>query len=368
MNSTKSLKHSLLLSLFIVTLIFAFFYASTDVVNAKTIKPSGKKDTTDAKRIIKALKKYKTVTLKKGKKYYLASPIKARSNRTIIATGAVIKCKKNILYQGIKKTNYGSLKNFKIKGGVWKATTKAGFKGSTIAFVHAQGITLENMTIKNTNYDGHALEFVACKNVHLSKVKVIPQGTARKTQEAQVQFDIATVATYPRLKGTGKANGAICKNVTMENCTVKGNRAVATGYAYKDSKYLNRAHTGITLKNNTLTGMNAEGVFLVNTKSAVVEGNKITSNYTTSSSDKAIGLHIINIGDIANSNHKVTGNTIKGHKYGLRAYAQGSVNLNVVTITGNKLYSKKGKGNALMASYKFIDDLIEENNELYKWA
>lgn len=368
MKNTAELKRIFLLLLVIMTLIFAFLYASTEVVDAKTIKPSGKKDATDTKRILNALKKYKTVTLKKGKKYYLASPIKAKSNRTIIATGAVIKCKKNILYQGIKKTNYGSLKNFKIKGGVWKATTKAGFKGSTIAFVHAQGITLENMTIKNTNYNGHALEFVACKNVRLSKVKVIPLGAARKSQEAQVQFDIATVATYPRLKGTGKANGAICKNITMEKCTVKGNRAVATGYAYKDSKYLNKAHTGITLKNNTLTGVNAEGVFLVNTRNAVVEGNKIISKYTVSDSDKAIGLHIINIGNITSSNHKVTGNTIKGYKYGLRAYAQGSVNLNIVTITDNKLYSKKGRGNALMASYKFIDDLFEENNALYKWA
>ena len=370
MNINEKLHSSKLLeAALIITIAFIVLIMSATAVEASTkvIKPSGKKDGTDLRRIHNAMKKHSVIKLKKGKKYYLQSPIHVKSNRTIIATGAVIKCKQNILYQDIKKKNYSSLKNFTLRGGVWKSTSKSGFKGTSVAFIHAQNITIEDTTVKNTNYNGHAFEFVACKNVTMRGVKVIPKGAARKSQEAMVQFDIATVATYPRLKGTGKANGAICKDITMENCTVKGNRAVSTGYSYKDSKYLNKAHTRITLKNNTLTGVHAEGVFLVNTKKAVVSGNKIISKYTSSGSDKAIGLHIINIGNITGSNHTVTGNTVKGYKYGLRAYARGSVNLNIVTITGNKLYSKKGKSNALMANERFIDELNESNNELYKW-
>ena len=369
MNSKTIRTHSVitLVIIFVLALAFMCSFAEDACAKTKTVKPSGKKDSTDVKRIHSALKKYSVVKLKKGKKYYLASPIHVKSNRTIDATGAVIKCKHNILYQDIKKTNYGSLKNFTIKGGVWKSTSKAGFKGSSIAFIHAQNIKVIGMKIKNTNYNGHALEFVACKDVLVDGVKITPKGAARKSQEAMVQFDIATGATYPRLKGTKRANGAICKNITMTGCTVKGNRAVATGYAYKDSKYLNKAHTNIKLNKNTLTSVNAEGAFLVNVKSATVTGNKITSKYKSTSSDKGTGLHILSVGKITDTNYTVTGNTIKGYKYGLRAYSQSSVRLHLLTLENNKRYCKRGKDSALRADYKYLDELVDNNNEFYKW-
>lgn len=334
----------------------------------KVVAPSGKKDNTDYKNITSALKKYKTVKLKKGKKYYLSSPILLRSDRKIVATGATIVAKKGIMYSPLKKGGYSNLKNITVKGGTWKSSAKNGFSKTSIGVVHGTNIKFTDMVIKAPNYSGHAFEFVGCQNVTVDNVKIQPVAANKgANQETMIQIDIAVDATYPAFKGTKFGDGTTCKNVVIRNSTIRGNRGIATGYSYKDDKYINKVHTGVTLENNTITAYGGEGVFLVGAKDAVVRNNTIVSNYTASTSDKATGLHILGVGNEPNTKFTVTGNTVKGYKYGIRAYSRTSTPLNTVIITGNKTYCKAGEAPAIQADTKYITNLTKENNTQAKW-
>ena len=366
----KSKKHlSMIITAVLVLSVCCMNIATTDVgaASKKVVKPSGKKDNTDVKRINKALKKYGTVKLKKGKKYYLTSPITLRSNRTLDATGAVIVGKKDLISAKIKKANYENLKNVTIKGGTWKYKSKKGYNRTSMSFVHSSNIKLLNMGIKSANYNGHAIELVGCKDVLISNVKIKPCGTAKKSQETMVQIDIATNATYPRLKGTGLGNGATCQNIVIQNCRITGNRGIATGYDYNNSGYQGRMHTGIRIQNNTITGKNAEGLFLVNTENATVTGNTIVSEYTNYSSDKAIGLHYLMIAKSDRATLVCSNNTIKGGKYAVRAYSQSGRNLFTVMLLNNRCYCKKGASSAIQAANKGIDELFMDGNTTYTW-
>ncbi len=367
----KSTKHSLLITrILMLALIFVMIFAGSAFAAGKstTVKPSGKKDTTDVKRIIQAMNNYKTVKLQKGKKYYFASPLHlTKSNRTLIATGATIVAPQNILVTDFKKANYSNIKNVKIKGGTWTCSKKSGYSRSSISIVHSSGITFENMTIKHTNYKGHAIELVACKDVKIKNVKIQPVGKPGSSQEAMVQLDIATVATYPRFKGTKFANGAVCRNVTIENCTITGGCGIDTGYDYKERKYINNAHTDINLIDNTLIGENSDGALLINVQNVVLRGNTIISNYSDLNQDKSTGLHFLVIGDIKDTSLVCDGNTVKGGKFGIRAYSSGSYNIGTVSLTNNVCYSKNGAEYAIQAASKGIDNLTNENNQTYSW-
>ncbi len=367
----NSKRHNLLFTrILLLVAVFVMISAGSVFAAGKstTVKPSGRKDTTDVKRVIQAMKKYKTVKLQKGKKYYFASPLHlTKSNRTLIATGATIVAPQNILVTDFKKANYSNLKNVTIKGGTWTCSKKSGYSRSSISIVHSSGITFEDMTIKHTNYKGHALELVACKDVEIKNVKIQPVGKPGSSQEAMIQLDIATVATYPRFKGTKFANGAVCKNVTIENCTVTGGCGLDTGYDYKEKKYINSAHTDINLINNTFIGQNSDGALLINVQNAVLRGNTIISNYSDLSQDKSTGLHFLVIGNINDTSLVCDGNTVQGGKYGIRAYSSGSAKLGTVSLTNNVCYSKNGAESAIQAASKGINNLTEENNQTYKW-
>lgn len=359
-------KNYLIAMVFLLVMVFAFT-SSVSAAGTVTVKPSGKKNNTDIKRIKKAMKSNSVIVLKKGKKYYLASPIHIKSNKTIIADGAVITAKKDVITTDLKRKNYENVKNVTISGGVWKSSKKGGFKGTSLRFVHSSDITLKNMTIKHPSFNGHAVELVACKNVVLDKLKIMPKGKANKSLESMVQIDIATKATYPRLKGTGLRNGEVCRNVLVSNCSIKGNRAVASGYDYKHEGFLNKFHENIRITGNTLISTNAEGIFLANAKHALVKNNYIESRLKKYSSDKAIGLHYLVIGNNANTSLKCDGNTVKGGKYALRVYSQGPKNVGSAFISGNKCYCKKGAARAIQAAKKGINTLQLKNNKSFKW-
>lgn len=349
------------LSLFCVCACFAFAGSYT------VVEPSGKKDVTDAKIIISALDKYDEVKLKEGTTFYLASPIHMKSNKTINATGATVIAENEIIVTDLNCTGYSNVRNVTIKGGTWDCSSSGGYNRSSIVFVHGSNIKLRDMTIRHASYDGHALEIVACKDVLVDNVTIKPRGASRKTEETMVQVDIATDATYPRAKGTKFSNGAVCKNVTISNCDIVGNRAVATGYDYKKQGFINKAHANIKLINNKITSMNAEGVFLPNVKNATVKGNTIISKCKKYSNFKSIGVHYLLAGKVKGATLLCTGNKIKGGLHAVRAHTLTSKKIKKATIKKNNLYCKKGKSKAIRADKKRVLHVVTSGNKKHKW-
>ena len=333
------------------------------------VYPSGEKSRADIYSVKDAMAESDTITFLKGETYYLAWPIHIVSGKTINANGATIICEKGAIdQQSLRSAGYSNIKNVTINGGTWKYKTASGYTGTSFGFVHGYNINLKNMTLKNTNYNGHAIEFVACKKVLMDNVKVIPLGKKKKSLEAMVQIDIATKATYPRLKENAKlANGATCSNVIIKNCDITGNRALATGYAYKDKKYLNKCHKAVTIKNNKLTSYNAEGIFLPNTKKATITGNTIISKCSKTSVVKSAGLHILQVGKIKKSTFTVKNNTIKGGLCAIRAWSESKIKIAKVTMKGNKFYCKKGKKKAINVNKHGTKKIVNSKNKTYKW-
>lgn len=373
MKLSKEKYRTLFIAALAMCILLAFAGVAYGASSSVTIKPSGKTDNTDVKRITTALKKYKTVKLKKGKKYYLATPIHAKSNRTLVASGATIVAKSDIIACDLNKAGYKNIVNFTIKGGTWKSKSKTGFKGTSIRFIHGANIKLIDMTIRHPNYDGHAIELVGCKDVLVDNVKIVPQGTAKKSAETMLQIDIATTANYPSFrKKPSLSNGAVCSNIVIQNCTITGNKAIAAGFDKGNKQgYINSAHSGIQIINSKLIGKNAEALFLPNVKSAVVSGNYIESDLNDST-DNAIGCHFLIAGDISDTSFDCTNNTIKGGKYALRVWPvkqPGGVRIGRVNITDNVCYCRSGADSAIQAAEKGISEngLTLSGNTAYKW-
>ena len=228
---------------------------------------------------------------------------------------------------------------------------------------------MTDMTISHPNYKGHAIELVACRDVLIDNDTITPVGTPGSSLETMVQIDIATDATYPRAKGTQFSNGATCKNVTVQNCSIKGERAIATGYDYAGQGYVNNSHTGIRIINNDLTSYNAEGIFLANAKTASVKGNTVVSRCKKYSSEKSIGIHYLLCGKVSKASFTCSGNTVKGGQHAVRAYSVKApkVKIKSVTIKNNKLYCKKGKKNAIRVEKKAVSKLKTAGNKTKKW-
>ena len=334
---------------------------------AAVVSPSGYKDTTDVKAIISALQSTKKATLRKGKTYYLASPIHMKSGYQLYATGATIICEKNAIMNDPAKTGYASFKNVKVVGGTWKCRYSSGYKGTSFSLAHGSGVTFRNMKVYCTNYDGHAFEMVACKNVLMENVTAAPKGTAKKSEEAMVQIDIATGATFPRCKGTKLENGACCQNVTIRNCKISGNRALTTGYDYNKSTYINKYHTGLTITDNQFVSQNGAGLFLANVKDAEISGNTIISNLSSSEKTKSTGMHILMFGSIPGSSFSITNNTIKGGYHGVRIYSESGTYFENIDFSNNRVYWKNGNGGAINIKFYNSDTDFYEQNSVYTW-
>lgn len=324
----------------------------------------------DTQAIIEQLEETGYVKLQKGKTYHLEK-IMLKNNWTIDATGAKIYCPEGraMFDHELTKTNYNSLKNVTIKGGTWLCKSKTGYGLTTMHFTHAQNIKLLNMTINTTNYEGHTIELVACKNVTISNCKITPKGSPNANSvEEPLQIDLATGTTYPALSGTKFANGATCKNIKIIGCTVKGNRAICANYSPREPKYLGRFHSGITIKNCTLTGISSEALALFNTSSGTVSGNTIITKAPVSRDSYSIGCHFHIFGnnkDASKGTITVENNTIKGGRQALYFFSHSKTGFGTVNARNNHLYCKKGASNALI--YRFIKKMNAKNNKTYNW-
>lgn len=360
-------------SLIYCTFFMAMLICLTKVesVEAGVVEASG---FDDSYNIQQELYENRSVTLKKGSTYRLYETIILSSNMIIEAEGATIICEKPIAFNIPRETNYNALTNVTIIGGTWKSESE-GYYGSSFKFTHASNIKLKNMKIRSANLSGHSLEFVACKNVTIDHCDIAGLGHSSSMTEEAVQLDLASSVTAPYLNGepfnTDLAyelwNNAGCKNITIKNCKIKGNRGVVANYTSSDGDAVETTHTNIVLKNNVITGLNGEGVALFNTKNATVINNKIKSLREGKDDAYTVGLHLDTFSsdsDIENAVIKISKNTVYGGRQSVMVYSHSGVKFGKVTIEKNKLFCKAGKTAAIHAKEQSISRIVIKTNTI----
>lgn len=356
-------------------LIVAFSMIPVNVANAGVVASKNAPDTavgnlkSDSKAIQSELDKTGQVTLEDGGVYYLSKPIYLSDGVEFDATGATIYCDTFIFMSPVGEPNYKSLQNVTLKGGTWRSTSKDGFRASSFHIRHSRDITISDMDIQVSNYEGHTMEFVACKNITVKNCKIKCLGKpVKNSNQEQIQIDLAAPSTATDTKE--RTNGGTCDNIKIIGCTVQGCRAVCANWAAKDKgKYLNKFHTNITIKDCKLTGVTSEALALFNTPNATITGNTLISKAPSSRGVYAKGCQIVLFGKVPGKikkrDLKIQKNVIKGAVHGLRIASATSSEFNKLTLKNNKLYAKSGLGGAL--EYRNIKNVKESGNKKAQW-
>ncbi|MCR5283796.1 MAG: right-handed parallel beta-helix repeat-containing protein [Lachnospiraceae bacterium] len=297
----------------------------------------------DGKAIQEELDSTGYVKLEEGGVYYLFTAIKAGSNMTLDATGATIFARDVIVNNDPTKTNYQSFDGFKMIGGTYYSLDGEGREGTSIQFAHGNNITLQGMDIKHTNYNGHAIELIACSNVLIENCILNAQGTPSDgSVEEMLQIDVATPKTSPRIYelDSAMANKAACKKVTVRGCEITGNRGLCCNHSVDMETAM---HTGIVIESCTITSMSTEALALLNTASAKIQKNKIICKSKDNSSNKSVGINIFNRTGKGLKSIVINNNTIKGKKYAVLAWSENNNQYKKLTMKKNKLYAKNKK-------------------------
>ncbi|MCR5605521.1 MAG: hypothetical protein K6F69_01720 [Treponema sp.] len=371
---TKKKFFSIVPKLLLAMAAIIFIHISSDTAFAGTVEPSNDYSTSDMRNIQAELIETGSVTLVPGATYYLYTRLPVQSGWHIEATGATIIAETYTMLNFCEKAGYEDLVNFSINGGTWKCKETNGLtNGSSFKFCHANGITLTNMDIQNTNYENHSIELVACKNVLVKNCTITALGTpGKKSVEEQLQIDIAAKSVAPFMSnypgGSSLYDGKACENIEVNNCTITGCRAICANYTPKEKSMLSKYHKNINILNCTLTGKTSEALALFNTVSSTVSKNTIVTEAPVKRNSYSVGCHFAYFGKLAGKGTiKITNNTIKGGRQAVHVYSHSTTKFKKVVINNNKLYCKNGANNALLANKDHIKKLVTAKNSCYKW-
>ncbi|MBQ9983305.1 MAG: right-handed parallel beta-helix repeat-containing protein [Lachnospiraceae bacterium] len=358
----------------LVAFMIVFCLVPAKISNAAVVIPASGDTTgkTDYKNMMDGLETDGHIILEEGATYYTRTTLWVESNQSITATGATILCKTGAFRNKPTKVNYKSIQNFTVDGGFWKNQNSNTYKKTLIQLSHGSNITLKNMKVY-CNYAGHAVELIACKNVTVDNCILKGVGKCSSTSaEEQLQIDIAAPKSAPTLANYGKkyVKGQICQNITVTNCTITGARGVSANCA-KEAPYNKKFHKNIVLQNNTITGMSSEAVILFNVMGATVENNTIISKSERTTTAYSVGLHIAMFGtaptDMKNAVYTVNNNTIKGGRQGFYVYSHSSSKFGKVIAKKNKCYAKAGKEKAIWLDKNSVRKSVLSKNKMYKW-
>lgn len=341
---------------------------------AIVVEPSGDQTgATDLEAIQKALDDDGTVTLKDGATYYIDGNIYLKDYNRINAKGATIISSMGVLRNYPSSVNYGSLKNVVVEGGTWKSNVEDGYSSSMIYLCHGENIVLKNMTVEY-NYEGHAIELIACKDVDIDGVTALGIGSMNSDSlKEAIQIDVAAPESAPWLEEQGKkyVNGAACEDITITNCLIRGARGICSNYAFK-SKEAESYHKNIAIKNNTIVGMNAEAVALFNAADVSVQNNVIVSMGVWNESVYSTGLRFALIGttkpenDVAkNATYLIRDNAIMGYESAILFSSFNDLKFGKVTIERNELGVVNDVNDAIRLAN--VASTTNKSNALYEW-
>lgn len=398
--STKEKRHVLFVFLCVFCLFFAVFHTSQVHGASKAVKYNGKtiarynssrqmvlipsKNAStnywNLMHLISGNKK-KTVVIPKGSKISLSGTLHPGNNTTIIAKGATVIGKKesNIIFGAPNK----KLKNLSVIGGKWRSPDKGGRTGSLFAFSYVNGLVMDGINC-NANYRGHAIEIIACKNVTIKNSKVFAIGSNPKTcQEEQIQIDLATKKTAPKIAEFGKkyVQGQTCRNVSIINNTVTGARAVGVNWSNSENnKWRSKFHKNIVIQGNTLTGTTAEALSYFN-----VIGGKIVDNTIKTKAVRAdqgdshtIGIHAALCGkapkEMAGSSLLISGNRVWGNRNGIhimgyfdKSKKECISRFGKVQVLNNKVYCRQGAEQGIVQVKQSCRIFEESGNQAAVW-
>lgn len=324
----------------------------------------------------KSAKKHKTIRLPKGT-FKTDRGVNIVSDLTIIASGTTVyqtDPNKNIVYHNPTKTDYKSLQNVRIKGGIWKIKNNEKQKRatSTIRFNFASGIVLDGCTVY-TNHCSHAVELIACKNVRVNKCKLIAKGRNIKTSlEEALQIDLSTKATAPTVAAFGSrfVKGQTCENIRVTDCVISGSRGICSNKTDTEgSKYLGKYHKNITIAGCTITGETSEAVALHNAVGVTVKNNTIVSKGSRLDTVYTIGLNVATFKKnncSAKYRNVIYGNKVKGGRQGIFVKAYAGNKFGTTVVRNNRVYCKKGKSNAICVSD--CKKIVQRGNKTAKWS
>lgn len=306
----------------------------------------------------------KTIVIPSGSRVELTNVVYLGSNTTIIADGATIVMlseDKGIFANKPSAVNYRSLSNVKIQGGTWEITDKKN-ACSVMAFNHGSNLEINNVRILS-NYESHAIELIAMKNVTVKNSTMKVQGKKKKNSvEEALQIDVATPTTAPALVPYGKkyVKGQTCKNIKILNNQIEGSRGVCANYCNTaGGKYVNKFHDNITIQGNTMVGYSAEGCTLYNTLRAVVKNNVIITYSTRKNESYSVGLNITIQGKASkkkcnSSKIKAVNNTVYGYRQGIQVITRSSSRYKTVIVKKNKSYASLKKNAVVVSGSKNV--------------
>lgn len=181
-------------------------------------------------------------------------------------------------------TAYNGPKDIIIDGGVWDGVLKS--KGFT--FVHHDGITIRNLTIKDHYGDGHGIEINSSRDVLIQNCKLLGVrnaggGKAPRDMDEAIQLDFA----WKGSAGGSGNDGTPCLNVTIEGCYFGGSGTHGSTHwpraigGHKNGHDSSR-HSNITIQNNTIVGCNGTGggaIRFFNMRNVTIDSNHISKCY-----------------------------------------------------------------------------------------
>ena len=174
--------------------------------------------------------------------------------------------------------------NVTIDGGVWDAML--GAKGMT--FIHQDGLTLQNLTIKDHAGNGHAIEINSSKNVTISNCSVLGVkndggGKSARDWDEAIQIDFAWTGST----ANSGNDGTNCQNVTITNCTIgpsgtSGSANWPRAIGGHQARAAVSRHTNINILNNTIVGCNSTlggAIRVYNMRNVLIQGNNLSKCY-----------------------------------------------------------------------------------------
>lgn len=320
----------------------------------------------------------KTLVITAGQTVTVDQVVDIGSNTTIIATGAEIIQEQDgtgVIKHYVDGGNYNAIENVTIVGGKWRNRVNSGVC-TMLRFAHGKNLHFQGLDIQS-NYTGHGLELIACKNVVVDKCRIIAanEKTRKKNvREEALQIDLATPLTAPGvLKETGNkayVQGQVSRNITVSDCTIKGSRGISVNFPGKErnSSYMNNFHTNITIKGCHVTGVNAEAISLFNAVGCTVKNNVAKTKSGLKSQPYSDAIHLILMGKNKISTkykNKIINNKAYGNYYGIEVTSKKGCKYGETAVKGNKIYSRQGKKRCLCV--KYCTKSAIKGNKLYKW-
>jgi len=282
------------------------------------------------------------------------------SNTTILASGAQITAPDGAQFlraHGESRGSYDGVHDIHIIGGTW--TTD--WDKTAIAFSHGRNICVDNATISNP-YSGHALEFIACKDVWVRNCTLTGFGnaTAHPTEE-RLQFDICYPKTAPN--HITAYDGLPCENMYVTGCTIKGSRGVSVNFCSGEPNQL--YHHNAVILNNKITGLASEALVVYNTVNVDIEDNVCRSMKKSKASSYSVGIHVHNLynapADLSGSTVFILNNTAYGGRQAINigSHIKNKVRIGYADIENNKCYCRAGKKRAINGKKGSVKDYAQ---------